>query len=155
MADKNCPICKGTGFVDKGNVVEMCQCRFKEENFQRLLNIPKKFWSAELDNYQPISPAQRRALEVCKEFVFNLNPEEGKGITLVGPPQMGKTHLVVGILKALYRQKRVRGFFFDTKEMLFQLRFYAGSQEDKYSRLLRFLMRVPEQSLKAFTAQLK
>jgi DNA replication protein DnaC len=44
MADKNCPICKGTGFVDKGNVVEMCQCRFKEENFQRLLNIPKKFW---------------------------------------------------------------------------------------------------------------
>jgi DNA replication protein DnaC len=143
MADKNCPICKGTGFVDKGNVVEMCQCRFKEENFQRLLNIPKKFWSAELDNYQPISPAQRRALEVCKEFVFNLNPEEGKGITLVGPPQMGKTHLVVGILKALYRQKRVRGFFFDTKEMLFQLRFYAGSQEDKYSRLLRFLMRVP------------
>jgi DNA replication protein DnaC len=122
---------------------KMCQCRFKEENFQRLLNIPKKFWSAELDNYQPISPAQRRALEVCKEFVFNLNPEEGKGITLVGPPQMGKTHLVVGILKALYRQKRVRGFFFDTKEMLFQLRFYAGSQEDKYSRLLRFLMRVP------------
>jgi DNA replication protein DnaC len=143
MADKNCPICKGTGFVDKGNVVEMCQCRFKEENFQRLLNIPKKFWSAELDNYQPISPAQRRALEVCKEFVFNFGPEEGKGITLVGPPQMGKTHLVVGVLKALYRQKRVRGFFFDTKEMLFQLRFYAGSQEDKYSRLLRFLMRVP------------
>lgn len=143
MADKNCPICKGTGFVDKGNVVEMCQCRFKEENFQRLLNIPKKFWSAELDNYQPISPAQRRALEVCKDFVFNFNPEEGKGITLVGSPQMGKTHLVVGILKALYRQKRVRGFFFDTKEMLFQLRFYAGSQEDKYSRLLRFLMRIP------------
>jgi len=143
MADKNCPICKGTGFVDKGNVVEVCQCRFKEENFQRLLNIPKKFWSAELDNYQPISPAQRRTIEVCKEFVFNFNPEEGKGITLVGPPQMGKTHLVVGVLKALYRQKRVRGFFFDTKEMLFQLRFYAGSQEDKYSRLLRFLMRVP------------
>lgn len=143
MADKNCPICKGTGFVDKGNVVELCQCRFKEENFQRLLNIPKKFWSAELDNYQPISPAQRRALEVCKEFVLTFDPEEGKGITLVGPPQMGKTHLVVGILKALYRQKRVRGFFFDTKEMLFQLRFYAGSEEDKYSRMLKFLMKVP------------
>jgi DNA replication protein DnaC len=143
MADKNCPICKGTGFVDKGNVVEICQCRFKEENFQRLLNIPKKFWSAELDNYQPISPAQRRALEVCKYFVLNFNPEEGKGITLVGPPQMGKTHLVVGVLKALYREKKVRGFFFDTKEMLFQLRFYAGSQEDKYSRLLKFLMTLP------------
>jgi DNA replication protein DnaC len=143
MADKNCPICKGTGFVDKGNVVEICQCRFKEENFQRLLNIPKKFWSAEFDNYQPISPAQRRALEVCKYFVLNFNPEEGKGITLVGPPQMGKTHLVVGVLKALYREKKVRGFFFDTKEMLFQLRFYAGSQEDKYSRLLKFLMTLP------------
>jgi DNA replication protein DnaC len=143
MADKNCPICKGTGFVDKGNVVEICQCRFREENFQRLLNIPKKFWSAELDNYQPISPAQRRALEVCKEFVFHFNPEEGKGITLVGSPQMGKTHLVVGVLKALYRQKRVRGFFFDTKEMLFQLRFYAGSEEDKYGRMLKFLMRIP------------
>jgi DNA replication protein DnaC len=129
--------------VDKGNVVEICQCRFKEENFQRLLNIPKKFWSAELDNYQPISPAQRRALEVCKYFVLNFNPEEGKGITLVGPPQMGKTHLVVGVLKALYREKKVRGFFFDTKEMLFQLRFYAGSQEDKYSRLLKFLMTLP------------
>jgi len=66
--------------VDKGNVVELCQCRFKGENFQKLLNIPKKFWSAELDNYQPISPAQRRALKVCKEFVFNFDPRRARAL---------------------------------------------------------------------------
>ena len=143
MADKNCPICKGTGFVDKGKVVEICGCRFREENIQSRLNIPKKFWSAELDNYQPISPVQRRAYEVCKTFVLNFNPEEGRGITLVGPPQMGKTHLVVGILKVLYRDKGIRGFFFDTKEMLFQLRFYMNHEENKYNKLLKFLLNVP------------
>ena len=143
VIDKNCPVCKGTGFVDKGKVVEICACRFRQEDFQSRLNIPKKFWTAELDNYQPISPAQQRAYEVCKEFVHNFNPEEGKGITLVGPTQMGKTHLMVGVLKALYREKRVRGFFFDTKEMLFQLRFYMNNEEDKYSRFLKFLMNVP------------
>ncbi len=143
MADKDCPICKGTGFVKKGRVVDLCSCRFRDESFQKILNIPQRFWDAELNNYQPISPAQRRALEVCKSFVLSFGSEDGKGITLVGPPQMGKTHLVVGVLKALYREKRVRGFFFDTKEMLFRLRVYAGSQEDKYKRMLWFLMRVP------------
>ena len=143
VIDKNCPVCKGTGFVDKGKVVEICACRFRQEDFKSRLNIPKKFWTAELDNYQPISAPQQRAYEVCKEFVHNFNPEEGKGITLVGPTQMGKTHLMVGVLKALYREKRVRGFFFDTKEMLFQLRFYMNNEEDKYSRFLKFLMNVP------------
>ena len=143
MADKNCPVCKGTGFVDKGKVVEICACRFRQEDFQSKLNIPKRFWSAELDNYQPISAPQQRAYEMCKMFVYNFNQEEGKGITLVGPTQMGKTHLMVGVLKALYRNKGVRGFFFDTKEMLFQLRFYMNNEEDKYSRFLKFLMNVP------------
>ncbi len=129
--------------MDKGKVVEICSCRFQQEDFQSRLNIPKKFWTAELDNYQPVSPAQWRAYEVCKTFVYNFNPEEGKGITLIGPTQMGKTHLIVGVLKALYREKKVRGFFSDTKEMLFQLRFYMNNEEDKYSRFLKLLMNVP------------
>ncbi|WP_448587996.1 ATP-binding protein [Thermocrinis sp.] len=143
VADKNCPVCKGTGFVDKGKVVEICHCRFREEDFEKRLNIPKKFWKAELENYQPISPAQQRAYQACKAFVLSFEPEAGRGITLVGPSQMGKTHLIVGVLKALYRDKRIRGFFFDTKEMLFQLRFYMNHEEDKYGRLLKFLMNVP------------
>jgi DNA replication protein DnaC len=111
MADKNCPICKGTGFVDKGNVVEMCQCRFKEENFQRLLNIPKRFWSAEFDNYQPISPAQRRALEVCKEFVFNFDPRGGQGHYLSGTSSDGKNPFGSGCPKGTIQTKKGKGLF--------------------------------------------
>lgn len=136
-----CPKCKGTGFIDKGGVVELCSCRYEGVNLQRYLNIPPRFINAEFENYMPISPSQKTALEICLYYAHSFDPKEGKGLTLVGPPSLGKTHLAVATLKNIYRLKRVRSFFFDTKDLFYKLQSYSGS--DKMNKLLNFLINVP------------
>ncbi|MDW8032039.1 MAG: ATP-binding protein [Aquificaceae bacterium] len=136
-----CPKCGGSGFLDRGGVLELCSCRYEGVNLQRYLNIPPRFLSAEFENYNPVSPSQRVALEVCMHYAHSFEPEEGKGITLLGPPQMGKTHLAVAILKNIYRGKRIRGIFFDTKDLFYRLQSYANSE--KYLRLMNLLLNIP------------
>jgi len=140
--DEVCPICKGTGFIDKGRTVEMCSCRFKSRELYKFLNIPPRFESAEFENFIPISPAQEKALHTCLAFVKGFEPSEGKGLTLVGPPHMGKTHLAVSILKALYREKGVRGLFFDTKDMFFRLKTIMEDTE-RYKKFINYLLQAP------------
>ena len=137
-----CPVCKGTGFIDKGNTVELCSCRFKKEDIAKYLRIPNRYAGANLYNYQPIHPSQYTALETCLAYVQSFDPKEGKGLTLVGPPGVGKTYLACAVLKDIYLQKGVRGLFFDTKELLTKLRSYFDYRE-KYEKLLNVLLKVP------------
>ncbi len=119
----------------------MCSCRYEGVNLQRYLNIPPRFVNAEFENYIPISPAQRRALETCVHYAYTFEPQEGKGLSLIGPPQMGKTHLVVAILKTVYRKKRIRGLFFDTKDLFYRLQGYTNTE--KYQRFMNLLLNAP------------
>ncbi|GBC88948.1 Primosomal protein DnaI [bacterium HR13] len=137
-----CPICGGTGFVDKGRTVEICSCRFQARDISKYLHIPPRFADAEFENYKPVSPSQREALSVCMSYAYSFDPAEGKGLTLLGPPHMGKTHLAVSILKSVYRQKEIRGLFFDTKDMLFKLRSVMEDNE-KYTKLVNILLKTP------------
>lgn len=136
-----CPKCGGSGFIDRGGLMELCSCRYEGVSLQKYLNIPPRFLSAEFSNYTPVSLSQKRALEACLHFAYSFDPAQGKGLTLVGPPQMGKTHLVVAVLKDIYRNRRIRGFFFDTKDLFYRLQTYANSE--KYYRLMDFVLNVP------------
>ena len=57
--------------------------------------------------------AYRRAIRFVDAF-----PAVDKGLLLYGPHGVGKTHLAVGILKEVIRQKGARGYFFETRELL-------------------------------------
>lgn len=136
-----CPKCRGSGFIDRGNAVEPCTCRYEGINLQKYLNIPPRFLLVDFENYNPIFPSQKVALEVCMHYAHSFKHEEGKGLTLLGPSQMGKTHLAVAVLKKVYQLKKIRGLFFDTKDLLYRLQSYADS--DKYHTLMNFLLSVP------------
>lgn len=136
-----CPRCGGSGFIERGEGVEPCTCRYEGVNLQKYLNIPPRFLPAEFENYTPFSPSQKIALEVCMHYAYTFDEKEGKGLTLLGPPQMGKTHLAVAVLKNVYLHKKIRGIFFDTKDLFYRLQSYAGSE--KYYRLMRALLDVP------------
>ncbi|MFN7064547.1 MAG: ATP-binding protein [Aquificaceae bacterium] len=135
-----CPKCKGTGFVEKDGLLTLCSCRYDGVNLQKYLNIPPRFLEAEFENYLPVSHSQRLALETCLHYAHSLDPKDGKGLTLIGPPHMGKTHLAVAILKTVYRLRKIRGFFFDTKDFLYRLQNYSG---ERYYRLMNFLLNIP------------
>ncbi len=140
--ETHCEKCKGTGFLkEKEGKVSPCSCRFSEEDINRILGIPRRFWNAELDNYMCENPSESDAYKEVYIYASSYEPSTGYGITLIGPPGIGKTHLVVGVLKKIYREKGIRGRFFDTKDLIYKLK--ALMEEGKSARAIKTLLDLP------------
>jgi len=138
---QTCDICKGTGFVktEKGTV-KLCECRYKRKDINKELNIPKRYWKASFETFRPDYPSQDTALMIAKRFAYSFNPEDGKGITFIGTPGVGKTHLAIATLKAIYEVKGVRGIFFDTKDLIYRLR--RSMEEGKDIKFLNGILNI-------------
>ncbi|WP_461829533.1 ATP-binding protein [Aquifex sp.] len=137
-----CEKCKDTGFIktEEGKV-KLCECRFRERDVNKLLRIPRRFWNASFDNYVADTPSQATALMKAKRFAYTFDPEEGKGLTFIGSPGVGKTHLAVAILKAIYDKKRIRGIFFDTKDLIYRIKILMDERKDL--KLINYIVNHP------------
>ncbi len=138
---QDCPLCRGTGFVKEGKAVTLCNCRFSTDQINVILRIPKRYWKASLDDFIPENPSQYSALEESRSYCLSQDFKKGKGIVYTGPPSLGKTYLAVSVLKTIYLEFKVRGAFFDTKDLLFRLKSLMDTGMDK--NLLRFLVEIP------------
>ncbi|NPB06874.1 MAG: ATP-binding protein [Aquificae bacterium] len=131
-----CERCSGTGFIKvNDNTVKLCDCRKKQLKPEEHMGIPKRFASAEFSTYKAKSEHQKLLLRAVVNFVLKFDPSSGKGITLVGPPGIGKTHLAVSALKELFRRKGVKGYFFDTKDLIYRIR--RAMDEGRDARLIK------------------
>ncbi len=128
QTESTCPICGGTGWRDvagsKERAVERCACRVQGRG-ERLLagaKIPARYEHCELSTfrYDPENPEDAKlgqARLAAGRFVEEY-PVEKTGLLFVGSVGVGKTHLAVGILKALIRDKGVPCRFCDYRELL-------------------------------------
>src|SRR5215831_6163179 len=123
-----CPICGGSGWRDVANgkerAVVRCECR-KQGRTVRLLKlagIPLRYQHCELETfkYDPenfedsrLGKARLAAGRFVEEY-----PVEKTGLLFVGSVGVGKTHLAVGIIRALIRDKGVPCLFCDYRELL-------------------------------------
>ena len=119
-----CVKCDGTGWrqVTGGarRRVERCDC-WQESAVSRLLadaRIPPRYARCTLDNFltypnEKLLLALDRARRFSDQF-----PAAPKGLCLIGPPGIGKTHIAVSVLRHLVTTKRVRGLFYDVRELL-------------------------------------
>jgi DNA replication protein DnaC len=123
-----CPICGGTGWrVVAGGTersVVRCECRVKgrAERLLAAAKIPARYEHCELSTfkYDPENPEDAKlgtARLAAGRFVEEY-PVEKTGLLFVGSVGVGKTHLVVGIIKALIRDKGVPCLFCDYRELL-------------------------------------
>jgi DNA replication protein DnaC len=128
-----CPLCEGTGWktlpasssaskdTSKDRRVTRCDCQLRARG-QALLasaRIPKRYEHCELSNFEFEGPHLRLAsarMAACR-FVEEY-PVNKAGLLLVGKAGRGKTHLAVGIAKALIREKGAECVFYDYADLL-------------------------------------
>jgi DNA replication protein DnaC len=119
-----CAVCEGTGWkaVEQDGVrrMERCDC-WREELVRRRLaaaRIPKRYQHCDLANFVTYpNEMLLRAIAGVQKFAEAF-PVVDKGIFLVGPPGIGKSHLAVAALKHAIMRCGARGLFYDVRELL-------------------------------------
>jgi DNA replication protein DnaC len=122
-----CALCDDTGWkaVDVGGVrrVARCDCR-REAAGAALLHaarIPRRYQHCDLGTFiaynERLSNAVRHATSLAEGF-----PAVERGMLLLGPPGVGKTHLAVAVLQRLITTRGARGIFYDTRDLLRMIR---------------------------------
>ncbi len=125
-----CSICDGVGLVrvidGAGKWVSRpCECQDAEREARRLAAacVPERYRNCTLDAFDPSYPGADAslgwALENARRFVESYPVDTaGRGLLFAGGTGLGKTHLAVGILRRLIRERGAKGLFCDYRELL-------------------------------------
>src|SRR4051794_5874707 len=152
VVEDPCPECGGRGWVvvaDGGaGTARACSCRERDvvPRLTAAAGIPARYQHCKLSNFTTASgtPRERAQLlnakAVAERYVEEFVQDGGfrqSGLLFVGPPGGGKTHLAVGVLRALIERYRVHGRFVEFTALIHQIQatFDASSRESKRQTL--------------------
>lgn len=120
----SCLLCFGTGMeVVSGKGARRCPCRARDsrEKLLEAARIPRRYGGCSLSNYQPASNngSQLRAFNYAYRLVKEY-PAIDRGLLLMGPCGVGKTHLAAAIVRGLV-EKGVPCLFYEFGALLKQI----------------------------------
>jgi DNA replication protein DnaC len=94
----------------------------REERRLNAAHVPERYRDCSLDAYEIYHGADKSlstALLSARKFVDAYPVDTaGKGLLFTGSIGVGKTHLAVGVLQRLVRERGVKGLFCDYRELL-------------------------------------
>ena len=123
-----CAICDDTGWktidVDGVARVTRCDCVQQKAAAQNLndARIPPRYQRCTLDAFVTYQNEELlRAVDTARRFA-DAFPVVQKGLMLIGPPGIGKTHIAVSVLHHVIRRTGARGLYYDTRALLRDIR---------------------------------
>ena len=125
---QECPVCSGTGWRQDESqaAVVPCECRARTrlERALAAARIPPRYGNCAFTNFDCYPEHGNKKLEclwnafkVVQDYLGDYPLVDGKGLLLAGPTGVGKTHLIVALLKDLIK-KGFDGLFVDYQELL-------------------------------------
>jgi DNA replication protein DnaC len=125
-----CPYCDDTGWKpidDPGGSgprrVTRCECwrtRVASEHLATA-SIPARYRHCTLDSFQVYNPSLVAAVAAGRRFL-DAFPSSDRGLLLLGPAGVGKTHIAVGVLREAISRTGATGLFCDTRDLLRTIR---------------------------------
>ncbi len=123
-----CAICDDTGWktieVDGVERVTRCDCVQQKAAAQNLndARIPPRYQRCTLDSFVTYQNEELlRAVDTARRFA-DAFPVVQKGLMLIGPPGIGKTHIAVAALHQVIQRTGARGLYYDTRALLRDIR---------------------------------
>ena len=122
--EPTCPECHDTGFrilesPEGKSRAAPCSCRLadRSERLMEQARIPRRYHRCDFESYAPQTAFQERAKRQAEIFAREY-PNAESGLLFMGPPGVGKTHLVVAVIRHLIRDKGVPCVFYDFQDLL-------------------------------------
>jgi DNA replication protein DnaC len=143
-----CPVCDGTGWRQDQSqaAVVPCECRARTrlERALAAARIPLRYGNCTFPGFNcyPEGGGRRNeslwfALNMVQSYRDAYPAVEGKGLLLTGESGVGKTHLIVALLKGLI-EKGADGLFLDYQELLKRIQSsYDPSLQTAEHRIIR------------------
>ncbi len=134
--EQTCPACKGTSWItriiDGRSVCVRCRCYLnsRKDRLLRHARIPERYRECSIGNFDTSRhPSYALISDQIRQFVEYF-PGDRRGLLLMGPPGVGKTHLAVSIIHYLIEDKDTNCIFYDFRELLNNIRstYNAASQ---------------------------
>ena len=126
-----CPLCDDTGWKPIQDDAETgvrrvvrCECWRDKAAKQALADarIPPRYQRCEFSNFVTYpNDCLLNAVASAKRFADSF-PVVDKGLMIIGPPGIGKTHLAISALKQAVRTTGARACYYDTRGLLTQIR---------------------------------